>query len=471
MFNIKTFNRISPKGLGRFDPVDYQVGEDVSEPHAYILRSHNLHGATVPDSLLAVARAGAGYNNIPVDDYSHKGIVVFNTPGANANAVKELVVAGMIMGSRDVFGGISFVQTLADIDDPAELSSRLEQEKKRFAGGKIAGKTLGVIGLGAIGSMVANLGLELGMRVVGFDPALSVEAAWRLSSRVERMDSVAALCNEVDYLTVHVPAIEQTHHLIGEDVLARVKPGARLLNFAREQVVDTAAVIEALDEGRLYRYITDFPRPELFGRKDIVLLPHIGASTAEAEENCAIMAVDQLKDFLVNGNVINSVNFPKTRMARNGGYRITFCNDNVPRVLSSVLNVFSSRNINVIDLVNKSRGDMAYNIVDLETEPGAGALEEVRQVEGSTESWLVSRTICCLTDTTVAQLPGGRQVETLTFVIILALVTTVAALLFGLMAMAKGGKFDEEYGEGFMWARVILQGLAVALLILALWLH
>ncbi len=382
MFNIKTYNRISPKGLSRFDPASYQVGEDIAEPHAYILRSHKLQGEPVPESLLAVARAGAGYNNVPVDDYSHRGIVVFNTPGANANAVKELVVAGMILGSRDIFGGISYVQTLSGMDDPAEMSRLLEQEKKRFAGCEIAGKTLGVIGLGAIGSMVANMGLELGMRVVGFDPALSVEAAWRLSSRVERMESVSALCGEVDYLSVHVPANEHTHHLINEEVLARIKPGARLLNFAREQVVDTAAVLAALDQGKLGRFITDFPRPELFGRPDVILLPHIGASTAEAEENCAIMAADQLKDFLVNGNVINSVNFPMTRMARNGGHRITFCNDNVPRILSSVLNVFSSRNINVIDLVNKSRGDMAYNIVDLETEPDSAALDEVRQVEG-----------------------------------------------------------------------------------------
>lgn len=382
MFRIRTYNNISPKGLGRFDAANYQVGADLESPHAYILRSQNLHGLPVPDSLLAVARAGAGVNNIPVAELSHKGIVVFNTPGANANAVKELVVAGLILGSRDVFGGISFVQTLAGINDPAELATVLEKEKKRFAGSEIAGKTLGVIGLGAIGSMVANMGLELGMRVVGFDPALSVEAAWRLSSRVERMESVNALCGQVDYLTVHVPANEHTRNLINEEVLSRIKPGARLLNFAREQVVDTAAVIAALDAKRLSRFITDFPRPELFGRNDIVLLPHIGASTAEAEENCAVMAADQLKDFLVNGNVVNSVNFPVTRMARNGGYRITFCNDNVPRVLSSVLNVFSSRNINVADLVNKSRGDMAYNIVDLESEPGDGALEEVRKVEG-----------------------------------------------------------------------------------------
>ena len=382
MFNIKTYNNISTLGLGRFEAERYRVGDEVADPHAYILRSHKLHGEPVPDSLLAVARAGAGYNNIPVDDYSHKGIVVFNTPGANANAVKELVVVGMIAGSRDIFGGMQYVQSLHGVDDPAEMSVILEKEKKRFAGQEIAGKTLGVIGLGAIGSMVANMGLELGMRVVGFDPALSVEAAWRLSSRVERMDSIGALCAEVDFLSLHVPANEHTRHLIDEKVLAKIKPGSKLLNFAREQVVDTAAVIASLDAGRLSRFITDFPRPELFGRDDVVLMPHIGASTAEAEENCAIMAADQLKDFLVNGNVINSVNFPMTRMARNGGYRITFCNDNVPAVLGSVLNVLSSRGINVIDLVNKSRGDMAYNILDLETEPGPDAVAEMCAIDG-----------------------------------------------------------------------------------------
>jgi D-3-phosphoglycerate dehydrogenase len=383
MFNIKTYNNISSRGLSRFEASRYQVGADIADPHAFILRSHKLHGVPVPDSLLAVARAGAGYNNIPVEEYTQKGIVVFNTPGANANAVKELVIVGMILGSRDICGGIRYVQSLDQVKDANEMSVILEKEKKRFAGREIAGKTLGVIGLGAIGSMVANMGLELGMRVVGFDPALSVEAAWRLSSRVERMESINALCAEVDYLSVHVPANERTHHLINDDVLAKIKPGARLLNFAREQVVDTAAVIAALDQGRLGRFITDFPRPELFGREDVVLMPHIGASTAEAEENCAMMAADQLKDFLVNGNVINSVNFPRTHMTRNEGYRVTFCNKNVPAILSSVLNVFSSRKINVIDLVNKSRGDMAYNIADLETEPGPNALKEGQAVEGA----------------------------------------------------------------------------------------
>ncbi|NIP19408.1 MAG: 3-phosphoglycerate dehydrogenase [Xanthomonadales bacterium] len=382
MFNIRTYNRISEKGLGRFDPENYRLGEDLADPDAYILRSHKLHGEAVPDSLLAVARAGAGYNNIPVDDYTHRGIVVFNTPGANANAVKELVVAGLVLGSRGVFDGIRYVQSLGDVSDATDLAKALEREKKRFAGTELAGKKLGIIGLGAIGSMVANMALELDMRVAGFDPALSVEAAWRLSSRVERVESLGALLGEADYLSLHVPVNEHTRNLIDADAIGRMKPGARLLNFAREEIVDIAAVVEALDAGQLARYVTDFPRPELLGREDTVLLPHIGASTREAEENCAVMAAEQLMDFLENGNIVNSVNFPQTRMARNGGHRLTFWNDNVPRVLGAVLAVFADRNVNVIDLVNKSHGDVAYNIIDLETPPGPHALEEVGRVEG-----------------------------------------------------------------------------------------
>jgi D-3-phosphoglycerate dehydrogenase len=382
MFKIRTYNRISDRGLKRFDPSSYELGADLAEPDAYMLRSHKLHGEPVPESLVAVARAGAGYNNIPVDEYTHKGIVVFNTPGANANAVKELVAAGLVLGSRGVFDGITYVQSLAGIKDPGELGRTLERDKKRFAGTEIAGKKLGIVGLGAIGSMVANMALELDMKVAGFDPALSVEAAWRLSSRVERVESLAALLGEVDYLSLHVPVNEHTRNLIDADALSRLKPGARLLNFAREEIVDIEAVVAALDEGRLARYITDFPRPELFGRDDTVLLPHIGASTREAEENCAVMAAEQLIDFLENGNIVNSVNFPQTRMARDGGHRLTFWNHNVPRVLGAVLAVFADRNVNVIDLVNKSHGDVAYNIIDLETPPGPHALEEVAGVDG-----------------------------------------------------------------------------------------
>jgi D-3-phosphoglycerate dehydrogenase len=309
-------------------------------------------------------------------------VVVFNTPGANANAVKELVAAGLLLSSRDIFGGMQFVQSLGAMDDAAEMSRTLEKEKKTFAGSEIAGKTLGIVGLGAIGSMVANLALELGMKVAGFDPAISVEAAWRLSSRVQKVDSLDALLAVSDYISLHVPANDATRGLINDLAFAKMRPGTRLLNFAREEIVDEAALLRAVESGKLGRYVSDFPSPALLGRREILLLPHIGASTEEAEDNCAVMAVQQLKDFLENGNITNSVNFPQTRMRRNGGVRITFCNQNIPRVLGSVLSVLADRNINVIDMVNKSRGDIAYNIIDVETAPGPKALEEILAAEG-----------------------------------------------------------------------------------------
>lgn len=382
MYKIRTYNQISDVGLSRFPMESYEVGPDVSEPDAFVLRSHKLHGEPVSDSVLAVARAGAGVNNIPIDDYTHRGIVVFNTPGANANAVKELVTAALLLGSRGILDGMNRVQEMTDISDPEVMAKQLEKEKKQFAGCEIAGRTLGVIGLGAIGSMVANAALEMGMHVAGFDPALSVEAAWRLSSRVEKTESLEALLKISDFVTLHVPAIEQTHQLINSASLLRFKPGAKLLNFAREQVVDADAVVAALDSGKLGGYITDFPVPALLGRRDTLLFPHIGASTSEAEENCSVMAAEQLKDFLENGNIVNSVNYPQTRMARDSGYRITFANENVPRVLGTVLSVLADHDVNVIDMVNKSLGDMAYNIIDIETEPTDEIVEAISNAEG-----------------------------------------------------------------------------------------
>lgn len=382
MYRIRTYNQISQTGLSRLSAEKYEVGPDVEAPDAFMLRSQKLHEEPVPDSLLAVARAGAGVNNIPIDDYTHKGIVIFNTPGANANAVKELVVAALMLGSRSILDGMNRVQELTDIDDPDLMARQLEKEKKQFAGCEVAGKTLGVIGLGAIGSMVANMALELGMKVAGFDPALSVEGAWRLSSRVQKVDTIEALLKISDFVSLHVPAIEQTRHLINAETLSRFKPGSKLLNFAREEIVDVNAMIAALDEGQLAGYITDFPVPALLGRKDTLLFPHIGASTGEAEENCSVMAAEQLMDFLENGNIMNSVNYPQTRMARDGGYRITFSNENVPRVLGTVLSVLADHDINVIDMVNKSGGDMAYNIIDVETEPTREIIEAISSADG-----------------------------------------------------------------------------------------
>ena len=382
MYKIRTYNRISDKGLSLLAPERFAVADDMESPDAFILRSQKLHGEVLPEGLLAMARAGAGVNNIPVDDCTARGIVVFNTPGANANAVKELVAAGLLLGSRDVFGGMAFVQSLQHEKDPVAMSKLLEAEKKRFAGSEIQGKTLGVVGLGAIGAMVANMALELGMNVAGFDPAISVEAAWQLSSRVEKVESLQALLALSDYISLHIPANEHTRGLINAEAFAAMRPGACLLNFAREEVVDQSALLDALNAGSCRRYVSDFPRPELLGHERAVLMPHIGASTVEAEENCAVMAASQLIDFLENGNIVNSVNFPQTRMSRNGGYRLTFTNQNVPRVLGTVLGVLADRNINVIDMVNKSRGEIAYNIIDLETEPGPGAMEEIRAAEG-----------------------------------------------------------------------------------------
>ena len=382
MYKIRTYNQISDKGLSRFPMDRYQVGPDVADPDAFILRSQKLHDEPVPDTVLGVARAGAGVNNIPIDEYTHRGIVVFNTPGANANAVKEMVAAALLLGSRRILNGMNRVQELTDITDPELMAKELEKEKKQFGGSEIAGKTLGVVGLGAIGSMVANMALEMGMHVAGYDPALSVEAAWRLSSQVEKMESLEALLKVSDFVTLHVPAIEQTRHMISTAALLRFKPGAKLLNFAREEIVDTAAVVAALDEGRLRGFITDFPLPVLLGREDCLLFPHLGASTAEAEENCSVMAAEQLMDFLENGNIFNSVNFPRTRMSRNGGYRITFSNENVPRVLGHVLSILADHDINVIDMVNKSLHEVAYNIIDVETRPTEEIVDAIAQVEG-----------------------------------------------------------------------------------------
>ena len=382
MYKIRTFNQISEVGLSRFPLDSYEIGPEFDEPDAVILRSHKLHEENLPSSVLAVARAGAGVNNIPVDEYTGRGIVVFNTPGANANAVKEIVTAALLLGSRRIVDGMNRVQEMTDITDPGVMAKQMEKEKKQFGGGEIAGRTLGVIGLGAIGSMVANAALDMGMNVVGFDPALSVEAAWRLSSRVEKMESLEALLKVSDFVTLHVPAIEATHHLINASALLRFKPGAKLLNFAREAIVDVDAVIAALDEGRLGGYIADFPAPALLGRDDCLLLPHLGASTAEAEENCSVMAANQLMDFLENGNIVNSVNYPQTRMARDGGYRITFANDNTPGVLGAVLSLLAAKDINVIDMVNKSRNEMAYNIIDIGSEPAAELVDAIAGVGG-----------------------------------------------------------------------------------------
>lgn len=382
MFKIKTYNAISVKGLERFARDKFEVGSSIEQPDAILLRSHKLQGEPVPDSLLAVARAGAGVNNIPVDDYGKQGIVVFNTPGANANAVKELVLAGMLLATRGILPGIAYAQSLGDMTDSAAMHALLEKEKARFAGGELRGKTLGIVGLGAIGSMVADMALALGMKVLGFDPALSIDAAWRLSNAVQRMENLPALLGRSDYVSLHVPALDATRHMINAQALAGIKPGAVLLNFARESIVDPAAVLAALQSGRLGRYVCDFPEPGFAQEPKIIALPHIGASTEESEENCAVMGADQLIDFLENGHISNSVNYPAIRMDRTpGATRITIANDNVAGVLGHVLGVLADAQVNVLDMSNRSRDALAYNIIDVESAPGAEVIEAIKRVE------------------------------------------------------------------------------------------
>ena len=381
MYKVRTYNQISLKGLERFPRGTYEVGSDIGQPDAFLLRSQRLADVQVPNSLLAAARAGAGVNNVPIAEYSQRGIVVFNTPGANANAVKELVMAGMLLATRGILPGMAYVNSLTAMTDAVEMSALLEKEKARFAGGEIKGKTLGIVGLGAIGSMVADMALAMGMKVVGFDPALSIDAAWRLSNEVSRMENLQALLARADYISLHVPAMDATNHLINDAALGLVKTGAVLLNFARETIVDSSAVKRSLDAGRLGKYVCDFPEPALLGHSGVIAMPHIGASTEESEENCAVMAANQLVDYLENGNIVNSVNFPAVSMGRTEGTtRITFSNDNVPGVLGHVLSVLADKNVNVIDMMNKSRGELAFNIIDVQSLPGEHVIAAIGAV-------------------------------------------------------------------------------------------
>ena len=382
MYRIKTYNTISTKGLDRFERDRYEVGQDIAHPDALLLRSHKLQESEIPASVTAIARAGAGVNNIPTALCSERGIPVFNTPGANANAVKELVAAAMLLASRDIVGGITFAQSQDPSMTAADMNALMEREKKRFAGAELAGKTLGVVGLGAIGSLVARLGLDFGMDVVGFDPALSVEAAWRLPSEVQRMENVQSLVGRSDFVSLHLPVLDSTRGLVNAEMLSHFKKGSCLLNFAREEIVSTEAVVEALDSGRLRRYVADFPSPLLLGRSDALLMPHIGASTAEAEENCAVMAANQLRAFLEHGNIRNSVNFPAIELERTTEYRITIANLNEPGMLSHILTLIGDDGLNVADLLNKSVGDIAYNIIDLDELPQQALLDKIKALEG-----------------------------------------------------------------------------------------
>jgi D-3-phosphoglycerate dehydrogenase len=382
MYKVRTYNAISSKGLDRLSRNCFEVSSETGAPDAILLRSYKLSTSDIGPSVTAIARAGAGVNNIPIDACTDRGVVVFNTPGANANAVKELVAAGMLLASRDIVGGMRFINELAPSLSAEDMGPLMEAKKKQFAGSELQGKTLGVLGLGAIGSLIARLGLDLGMDVVGYDPAISIESAWRLPSSVRKMDNMQSLFSQSDYVSLHIPVLESTRGIINADTLSYFKDDACLLNFAREQIVDTSAVVDALEQSTLRTYVTDFPHPLLRNRQDTILMPHIGASTTEAEENCAIMAADQIKAFLDHGNIKNAVNFPSIELERTTDSRLTVTNRNAPGTLSHILNVLGDANLNVADLLNKSRGDIAYNLIDLNTAPSALVLDQIRAVKG-----------------------------------------------------------------------------------------
>ena len=376
---ILTLNAISARGLARL-PEHYTVGGDVADPDGILVRSANMHEMDIPASVRAIARAGAGTNNIPVKKLSERGVPVFNAPGANANAVKELVIAGMLLGARNLVPALKFVEGLSGTDE--NMHKATEAGKKQFAGMELPGRTLGVIGLGAIGSYIAEAAIKLGMNVVGFDPAITVDAAWRLPSQVKRAESVEDVLRMADFVTLHVPLLDATRNLVNAQRIAVMRPGAVLLNFAREGVVDNAAVIEALDAGKLHAYICDFPANALKGHAKAVALPHLGASTEEAEENCAVMVAEQLADYLENGNILNAVNFPNVSMARESAYRIAIANANVPNMVGQISSLLAAAGLNIHNMVNKSKGDMAYTLVDIDSAVTAAVMQQLAAIAG-----------------------------------------------------------------------------------------
>ena len=380
MFQIKTLNKISPSGLNRFDPERYTYGDAIEQPDAVLVRSAAMHDTVLPDSLLAIARAGAGVNNIPVDACSQKGIVVFNTPGANANAVKELVLAGLLVSSRRVIPAIDWAKTLKGNGD--EVGKLVEKGKSAFTGPEILGKSLGVIGLGAIGIEVANAAKSLGMTVFGYDPYLSVDAAWHLSRSIRHATSLKDLFANCDYITIHVPLTDGTKHMINAEAIEQMKDGVRILNFARGGLVEDTAVIDALGSGKVAAYVTDFPSDALIGVDGAICIPHLGASTPESEENCASMAAGELIDYLENGNIVNSVNFPTVSCPRSGQMRICIIHQNVPNMISRISAVISNGTVNIENMLNKAKGDYAYTIVDINTAVPAKLEQALMAIDG-----------------------------------------------------------------------------------------
>jgi len=377
---ILVLNKIASLGIKRLPTDDYEVGTEIAQPDAILVRSAKMHDMEIPASVKAIGRAGAGTNNIPIAEMSKRGVVVFNTPGANANAVKELVLTGMLMAARNISPAMKFVEGLQG--DDATLSKVVEEGKKHFAGIELPGRTLGIIGLGAIGGMVADTALKLGMKVLGYDPEITVDAAWRLSSEVKRALGVDDLFKHSDFITLHVPLIDATRHLVNAERIEMMKHGAVLVNFAREGVVDEQAVLDGLDSKKLRAYVCDFPTERMKSHPGVVALPHLGASTQEAEDNCAVMVVDQVREFLENGNISNSVNFPSVQMPRESAFRLAIANANVPNMLGQISTTMADVGLNIHNMVNKSRGEMAYTLLDLDSAVPDVAVAKIRAIEG-----------------------------------------------------------------------------------------
>lgn len=383
MYKIQTLNKISPDGLANFPRDDYEIASEILNPDAILVRSADMHTMDIPASVKAVARAGAGTNNIPIPELTERGVIVFNTPGANANAVKELVIAALLFSSRPVHKAAEWAKGLAGNGDA--IPDMAEKGKSQFVGPEIKGKTLGVIGLGAIGAMVANTAIGLGMDVIGYDPYISVDAAWSLSRAVHKAESLESLLSKSDYVTIHIPQTNDTKGYINADRIAMMKKGVRLLNFARGGLVVNADVLAAIESGKIASFVTDFADEELLKNDKVICLPHLGASTPEAEDNCAFMAVAQLRDFLENGNIVNSVNFPKCRMDEpvpQNGTRLCIANRNVPNMVGQITTILADAKMNIAAMVNQNRANVAYNIIDVENAIDDSIIEKIRGIDG-----------------------------------------------------------------------------------------
>ncbi|MDR2001110.1 MAG: phosphoglycerate dehydrogenase [Zoogloeaceae bacterium] len=379
-FRVLILNSISAQGLKRLPAEHFECGKEVASPDAVLVRSADMHSMDIPKSVLAIGRAGSGTNNIPVKEMSKRGVPVFNAPGANANAVKELVLAGMLMAARNIGGAVKFVAAL-DPKDPA-MAEKVEGGKKTFAGYELAGHTLGVIGLGKIGCLVADAAIKLGMHVIGYDPEITVDAAWSLPAQVKKAHSLSDVLKGANFISIHVPLVDATKKMINAAAVEQMKPGAVLLNFSREGVVDEAALLAALEAKRISAYVCDFPSAKINQHPHVVALPHLGASTREAEENCALMVADQLRDYMLDGNIVNSVNFPNVVMPRESGFRIAISNANVPNMVGQISTAMAEAKLNISNMMNKAKGDVAYTLVDVDSKVPAKVIDAIAKIDG-----------------------------------------------------------------------------------------